>query len=287
MSSLVSAATNHKQNALLATVVAEIRESFRAKWFFLYALIFGGAIILLLALGITESQVLGFTGLSRLLVTYIQLCVAILPIFVLVTTVRTVVGDRESNVLEYILSLPISLAAYYWGKLLARFLIVFLPVFLALSGALFWGAVKGLSIPWTIVGYYSLMLAALAWSFLGTGMFISTLVRKQEWALGLAFLVWLTLLLFIDVILIGVLLQNQIMEEVIIGIALLNPLQAFRTGAILLFDPELSLLGPASYVILDNFGKTGFLLYSIIYPLGLGWGFSWLGFKVFQKGDLV
>jgi ABC-2 type transport system permease protein len=242
---------------------------------------------MLLALGITESQVLGFTGLSRLLITYIQLCVAILPVFILITTVRTVVGDRESNVLEYILSLPISLGAYYWGKLTARFIIVFIPVLLALSGAVFWGAVKNLTIPWPIVGYYSLMLASLAWAFLGTGMFISTLVRKQEWALGLAFLVWLTLLLFIDVILIGVLLQNQLMEEVIIGIALLNPLQVFRTGAILLFDPELSLLGPASYVILDNMGYTGFLFYSILYPLGLGWAFSWLGYKIFKTGDLV
>ena len=275
------------QNSFITTVIAEIRESFRAKWFFLYTLIFGGAIVMLLALGITESQVLGFTGLSRLLITYIQLCVAILPVFILITTVRTVVGDRESNVLEYILSLPISLGAYYWGKLTARFIIVFIPVLLALSGAVFWGAVKNLTIPWPIVGYYSLMLASLAWAFLGTGMFISTLVRKQEWALGLAFLVWLTLLLFIDVILIGVLLQNQLMEEVIIGIALLNPLQVFRTGAILLFDPELSLLGPASYVILDNMGYTGFLFYSILYPLGLGWGFSWLGYKIFKTGDLV
>jgi ABC-2 type transport system permease protein len=275
------------QNSFITTVIAEIRESFRAKWFFLYTLIFGGAIVMLLALGITESQVLGFTGLSRLLITYIQLCVAILPVFILITTVRTVVGDRESNVLEYILSLPISLGAYYWGKLTARFIIVFIPVLLALSGAVFWGAVKNLTIPWPIVGYYSLMLASLAWAFLGTGMFISTLVRKQEWALGLAFLVWLTLLLFIDVILIGVLLQNQLMEEVIIGIALLNPLQVFRTGAILLFDPELSLLGPASYVILDNMGYTGFLFYSILYPLALGWAFSWLGYKIFKTGDLV
>jgi len=52
------------QNSFITTVIAEIRESFRAKWFFLYTLIFGGAIVMLLALGITESQVLGFTGLS-------------------------------------------------------------------------------------------------------------------------------------------------------------------------------------------------------------------------------
>ena len=67
---------------------------------------------------VTESRVLGFIGLSRLLVTYIQLTMAILPIFVLITTVRSVAGDREAGVYEYLLSLPVSLAAWFWGKIL-------------------------------------------------------------------------------------------------------------------------------------------------------------------------
>ncbi|MBF0279698.1 MAG: ABC transporter permease subunit [SAR324 cluster bacterium] len=271
----------------LAVAQAEIKESIRARWFFLYSFIFGGAVVLLFALGITESQVLGFTGLSKLLVTYLQLCIAILPIFVLITTVRAVVGDRESNVLEYFLSMPISLGAYFWGKLAAKFLIVFLPVLVTLLGAAGWGMIRSFEIPWRLVGYYILLLGTLAWCFLGIGMFISSWVRKQEWALGLAFLTWLVLLIFIDIIMIGVMLQNQFEEKLIIGISLLNPLQAFRTGAILLFDPELSSIGPASYVILDSLGSQGFLAFSIFYPLALGWIFSWGGYIVFKRGDLV
>ncbi len=274
-------------NPLISVALLEIRESFRARWFFVYVLIFGGAVVLLFTLGITESRVLGFTGLTRMLITYFQLCVAILPIFILITTVRTVVGERESNVLEYLLSMPIPLGAYYWGKLLARFLLVFLPVFVALAGSLLWGIFRGLHIPWNTVTTYSLMLATMAWCFLGIGMFLSTLVRKQEWALGLAFMCWLLLLLFLDVILIGVMLQHQLQEEIIIGISLLNPLQTFRTGAILLFDPQLTILGPASYVILDSLGRKGFLTFSICYPLLLGCGFSLLGFRLFKRGDLV
>jgi hypothetical protein len=56
--------------------------------------------VLLFLFGITESRIMGFTGLSRLLVTYIQLSMAILPVFVLVTTVRSVAGDREAGVFE-------------------------------------------------------------------------------------------------------------------------------------------------------------------------------------------
>src|SRR3990172_5222307 len=66
----------------------DVGESLRARWFAVYAGVFGGIVALLFVFGLTESRILGFMGLSRLLVTYIQLCMAILPVFVLVTTVR-------------------------------------------------------------------------------------------------------------------------------------------------------------------------------------------------------
>jgi len=274
-------------NTFIQVTLADFRESVRAKWFFIYSLVFGGAVVLLFVLGVTESRVMGFTGLSRLLITYIQLCVAILPILILISTVRSVVGDRESNILEYFLSMPISLIAYYWGKILSRFFLIFIPIIAALLGALFWGKLKDLNISWYVVGYYSVLLGTLAWCFLGLGMYISTLVKKQEWGLGLSILIWLILLLFIDVILIGLMLRQQIMESVIVAVALLNPIMVFRAGAVLLFDPELTSMGPASYVILDNLGYHGFLIYTIVYPLTLGWLFSCLGFFRFKKGDLV
>ncbi len=271
----------------LQVTLADFRESVRAKWFLMYSLVFGGAIVLLFVLGVTESRVMGFTGLSRLLITYIQLCVAILPIMILISTVRSVVGDRESNILEYFLSMPISLAAYFWGKVFSRFFLIFIPITLAMAGALLWGAAKGLGIPWQITGYYALLLGTLSWCFLGIGMFISTLVKKQEWGLGLSILIWLVFLLFIDVILIGLMLQQRVMESVIVAVSLLNPVMVFRTGAVLLFDPELTSMGPASYVILDTMGYQGILAYTILYPMFLGWLFSCLGYFRFKKGDLV
>jgi len=271
---------------LFQVAKADFRESVRAKWFFIYSLVFGGAIILLFALGITESRVLGFTGLSRLLITYIQLCVAILPILILISTVRSVVGDRESNVLEYFLSMPISLAAYFWGKVTSKFILVFVPIFFALILAIIWGAIKGLFIPWSIIGYYSLLLGTLSWCFLGIGMLISSVVKRQEWGLGLSILIWLILLLFIDAILIGLMMQHKIMEEVIVGVSLLNPMMAFRTGAVLLFDPELTAIGPASWVILDALGFKGFLAFTLTYPFLLGWLFAGLGYFRFKRGDL-
>jgi len=271
---------------LLRTARADISESLRSRWFLVYSLIFGGLVVAMFISGLTESRVMGFTGLSRLLVTYLQITMAVLPLFVLITTVRSVAGDREAGIFEYMLSLPVSLASWFWGKLLGRFLVVFLPVLLALAGAVVWAMLKGVDIPWGQVGFYTLFLIALAWCFLGIGMFVSTLARSSDIATGAAFLVWLLLLLFLDLILLAVLIREGMPAEAVIAIALANPLQVFRTGAMLLFDPQLVMLGPAAYVILDHFGEQGYLAWAVAYPVALGSLFAWLGYRLFCRGDL-
>jgi len=82
----------------------DLKESLRAKWFLVYSLVFGGLIAL----------------------------IVILPIFILITTVRSISGDRDNHILEYMLSFPISLRQYYWGKIIGRFVTVYMPVFFAM-----------------------------------------------------------------------------------------------------------------------------------------------------------
>lgn len=271
---------------LWRTAKLDIAESLRARWFLLYTLVFGGIILALLLTGLTESRVMGFTGLSRVLITYIQLCMAILPVFVLITTVRSVAGDRESGIFEYMLSLPVSLAAWYWGKLLGRFLVVFVPVFGAMAVAAVWAVAQGHEVPWETFLANTVLMISLAWCFLGFGMLISALARSPDVAQSAAFLTWLVLLLFLDLILLGAMINKRLPEELIVGIALLNPMQVFRTATMVLFDPQLILLGPAAHVILDAFGRVGYLAYGILYPLVFGLGTAGIGFAVFRRGDL-
>ena len=270
---------------LLQMAQVDIGESLRARWFIVYTLVFGGIMVGLFVSGLTESRVMGFTGLSRMLVTYLQITMAILPVFMLITTVRSVVGDREAGIFEYVLALPVSIGAWYWGKLLGRFLVVYLPVFLAMLLAVVWGLIQGVAIPWFQVTFYSGLLAALAWCFLGFGMLISTLSRSTDVAQGAAFLVWLFLLLFLDLILLGALIKEGLPAETAVAISLANPLQTFRTSSMLLFDPQLVLLGPSAFVILDNFGRVGYLAWAMTYPIFLGLLSAWLGYWGFRRGD--
>ncbi len=272
---------------LFLTALLDISESLRARWFLLYSIVFGGIIVLLFLFALTESRIMGFTGLTRLLVTYIQLCMAILPIFVLISTVRSVAGDKEAGVFEYLLSLPVSLFAWYWGKVIGRFLVIFLPVFLAMAAAAAWSLWREVAVPWDLFALYTGLLVALAWCFLGIGMLISSIARSIDIAQGAAFFTWLFFLLFLDLILLGLMVREQFPGEPLILIALTNPLQTFRTGAMLLFDPQLILLGPTAYVILDTFGQMGYLIWSLGYPFALGTVCAVIGYLLFRRGDLL
>lgn len=273
-------------NTLLLTAKLDIVESLRARWFLIYSLVFGGIVALLFAFGLTESRVLGFIGLSRLLVTYIQLAMAILPIFVLITTVRSVAGDREAGVFEYLLSLPVSLSSWFWGKIIGRYVTIFLPVFVAMLGAVLWSLVQGIEVPWGMFFYYTALLAAMGWCFLGIGMLISTLARSTDIAQGSAFMVWLSMLLFLDLILLGMMIQGHVAPEIAVGVALANPLQVFRTAALAMFDPQLIVLGPSAYVILDTFGAAGYQIYALVYPVLIGSLSALAGYLTFRRSDL-
>ena len=265
----------------------DLKESIRAKWFLVYSLVFGGMIALFFIAGVTQSQVMGFSGLSRLLLMYIQITIVILPIFILVTTVRSISGDRDNHILEYMLSFPISLKQYYWGKILGRFITVFLPVFFAMILAVIYGVIIGASVPWDILFLYSGLLFALSSAFLGIAFFISSFVKSSEVALGISFFVWIFLLAFIDIALISLMMQNRYEESMIIAIALANPMEIFRVAAISLFDPELTVMGPVAFYILDTFNQWAFVLFSILYPVLLGLVFAVFGYKIFSKKDFL
>jgi len=272
---------------LMLIAYLDIRESLRSKWFYVYGIVFGGLMGLFFITGITDSVVMGFSGLSRLLLVFMQVTIMILPIFILITTVKSISVDRESNILEYMLSFPISLKEYYWGKFIGRFATVFFPVIIALIVGIVWGAIKGGAIPWKMVFLYTLLIFSLCVVFLGIAFFISTLVKSHDMALGVAFMVWIFLLAFIDIALIGLMMQNRLSDQLIVTIAMLNPIESFRIGAISLFDPELTVIGPVAYYLLDTLGRTLLITYSIIYPIILGIIFATIGYILFKRKDLL
>ncbi len=274
-------------DSLKQIIYSDIRQNLRSRWFWAYSILFGGFVAVMFTSGITESQIIGFVGLSRLMVTFMQISMAILPIYVLISTVRSVVGDRENAVMEYILSLPISFSSYFWGKLIGRFFIIYTPVFIALLGSVIWALITNIDVPWDLFFLYSALLASLVFFFLGLSMFISARASSQDIAVSTAFIIWLFLVAFIDLILIGIMLRMRGNPSLIIGLGMLNPLQVFRTGSLILFDPQLTVMGTASYYVLDTVNRSVFIAFSILYPILLGFIFAFFGNRYFNRNDVV
>jgi ABC-2 type transport system permease protein len=269
-----------------ATFRLEIAEALRARWFLAYASVFVLLVGVLLVFGLTEARVLGFTGLSRTLLTYVQLVMAILPIFVLITTVRSLAGDREAGVYEYVLGLPVGVGAWYAGRFAGRYVLAAAPVVFALLLAAVYGVARGVAVPWTELGFDIGLLLVMILAFVGIGFLIAATTRTVDTAQTIAFLLWLICVLALDLVLLGALIRGRMAIEGVVAIALLNPLQVFRTGSMLLFDPQLVLLGPTAYTIFDLFGRAGFMIWAFAWPATLGLASALLGFLIFRRGDL-
>ena len=82
------------------------------------------------------------------------------------------------------------------------------------------------------------------------------------------------MLAFIDIALISLMMSQRFNEQLIIFIAMINPMEIFRVAAISLFDPELTVMGPVAFYILDSMNQYTFVILSILYPLILGFLFT-------------
>lgn len=274
-------------NQTLFLCKLEFKETLRAKWYQFYLFTVALLISVFFYFGIAESRVLGFTGLGRILLTLIQSSIVILPIFTMMTTVRTLVSDRESGVWEYNLSIPVKLPAFYWGRALGRYMALYIPLMLGMFGGGLVTLIKGFPVEWTVIILYSIFIAANLLCFTGLALLISVYSRTQEMSLGLAFILWLIFEGLIDALLLGLMVKQRVLAEVILGAAFFNPLQAFRMAAIALFDPELTVLGPIAYTIIEKIGLNYLLTWAVVWPLFMGFLFATIGYRGFRKKDLV
>ena len=77
--------------------------------------------------------------------------------------------------------MPVGLAAWFWGKIIGRYVTIFLPVFVAMVGAVLWAMCRGIEVPWGMFIFYTGLLASMGWCFLGIGMLISTSPARPMW----------------------------------------------------------------------------------------------------------
>ena len=106
----------------------ELAESMRSRWMvfagIVYAVVFSGFVWL----GLRESSVLGFTGLSRVVLSVSNAVVLAVPLVALVATSQTIVKARQGGFFELMLSQPVRRSQWFLAALLSRALVIMGPL---------------------------------------------------------------------------------------------------------------------------------------------------------------
>ena len=230
---------------LAILVGKELADARRNRWFLLYAVTFT-----VLALGLCWLSVSGFarTGhasLGRTAGSLVSLVLLIVPLMGLSLGAQAIAAERERGALLYLLAQPIGPFELVLAKFLglgtaisAALLFAFGVAATALSGSAGGAGIGG------FLGFLALSLL-LALATAAIGLLLSVLSRRAAMATGLALFTWLAMVLAGDLGLMGTALVLRLDADTLMLLALVNPLQVFKTAAVLVLQGGLEALGPA------------------------------------------
>ncbi len=265
----------------------ELADALRSRWMVFtataYVLVFGA----FLWLGLRESSVLGFTGLSRVVLNMANAVVLVLPLVALVSTGQSVVRSRTTGFFELVLSQPCRRADWMSAAVVARLVVIVGPLFVLLLGIWIAGAVTGETTMLPLVGRTMLVSFALSFAYVGLGFWLSSLARTPERATVYVLVAWLFASALHDFALIGVLLKLRLTPQVVFALAALNPVESARLAILSGVDPELSVLGPVGFWLANSLGARLTLAIGVGWPLAVG-ALAMLGAtRRLEKDDLV
>ena len=257
--------------AVRALFRLELAEAIRSRWMAFTASVYGLVFAGFVWLGLRESRVLGFTGLSRVVLNIANAVVLAVPLVALVATTPTVVRARQSGFFELILTQPVRRTEWFTAAILSRWLVVVGPLAALLGGALLVGSARGgdpeLA---TMVGKSLAVTIALAWAYVGIGFWVSTVARTPERATILALVVWVASAALHDFALVGALLRFRLAPMAVFVLAAANPVESARIAVLGSVDPQLSVLGPVGFWLANTLGEASVLAVGIGWPLALG-----------------
>ncbi|HRG98191.1 MAG TPA: ABC transporter permease [Polyangiaceae bacterium] len=250
----------------------EMAEAMRSRWLVFTALVYGLVFAGFVWLGLRESRVMGFTGLSRVVLNVSNAIVLAVPLVALIATSQVIVKARHSGYFELMLSQPVKRSEWFVSAVASRLVVIVGPLLVLFAAALIASALGAQRDADTgpIVARCLAVTVSLAWAFLGIGFWISASARTPERATVLALLAWVVASALHDFALIGALLRVRLAPEVVFALAAANPVEAARIAVLSGVDPELSVLGPVGFWLANTLGPRLTLAVGVLWPALLG-----------------
>ena len=255
------------ENVLILTQ-KELRDARRNRWFILYAVAFAGLALAMAWLALSGVGANGLAGFGRTGASLINLVLLVVPLMGLTLGAMSLAGERERGTLLYLFTQPVSQIELLLGKFIGLALAMLLAILLGFG-------LSGLLIAWqggsTQASDYLLMVLLaffLALASLSLGFLISAATTKSATAVGVALFLWLILVFFGDLGLMGTAIVLRLDIDHLFTLALLNPLQLFKMASILAIRSNLEVLGPAGIYAVRTYGPQ---LMILLLTVLLGW----------------
>jgi Cu-processing system permease protein len=194
----------------------------------LYTLFFAGFCLAISYFGSFYSGNGSLQGLKSTAVSLLNFSLLFIPLMALLSGVNCFTDQRESW--DLICTQPISVKELLLGKFIGQLAGLSIPIFVGFGLSAVMIAMKGSLEGWReflLLLFIDLLTAAI---FLAISFLLVALCKRRSKSHGLAFVVWTAMLLFYDMIVIGlVILTNGVIQKISLWTALLlNPADMVR-----------------------------------------------------------
>lgn len=234
-------------DAMVIALVArkEVRDALRNRWFLLYAAGFALLAIALSQLGLGDGGTAGIAGFGRTAAGLVNLVLLVVPLMGLTLGAQSLSGERERGTLATLLAQPVTRTEVLLGKVLGLAVALGAALLLGFGLAGAWVALRGGGVEAGAYAQVVVAAALLALATLSIGFLISAATHRTSAATGVALFVWLGLVFAGDLGLMGTAVTMRLDVGTLLALTLLNPLEAYRIGAIAAITGTLDVLGPA------------------------------------------
>lgn len=268
---------------LRAAARLDLAEVLRSRWIWFcvatYAVLGG----VLLTVGVRESSILGFTGTSRVLLSFSHALILLLPLIALMALAPVVQRAREDGSMELLFSQPLSPGAWFVAVCGVRYLALVIPLAAVMLAIGLWGQLfHGDPIPWPFLGRGLAVSATLLLAFAGIGAAISVFVRNPARVITYLVLTWALGIALLDFGLIGLMLRWRLDPHAVFTLAVMNPVEAARLAMLSHLQPDLSTFGPVGFYLANRVGGGALFAIGVLWPalVGLGaWTIAYVGFR--------
>lgn len=261
------------------------RESIRAKWLLMFS-----AVFFLLALNVPMLVLLVVRYIPpNYLELYLDYLVTLsfpfLPLLSLPMASGSIVEERESGALQYLLSNPISKMEYLVGRTLGLLAATTTVVILGYGLAAL-VAFNVNYLRYAIVAEIALIGVALNAIMIGLALMISILSKRKASALGIAIFAWFLFTVLSDLGFLSVVVNLSVGPNAALPMILTNPVEISRILAVLTLGGSSEQLGSTGLIVTYLLGSASALYIILVLSAWLSILFG-ICFLVFRRQDVT